>query len=141
MLFTSNVRKFQWVLAGAATLALAMAGGCKKDDESKGAGKAAAEMVVVTKEGTKLDPAVPKARIPDGAWMCDMGTVHFAKTEKGTCDLCGMPLTLKGAPASEPAAKEPASEPAAVNLTEARDSLKKLSDSARSYYQDGGSAK
>tara|TARA_R110002073_G_scaffold123819_10_gene267945 strand:- start:120045 stop:120425 length:381 start_codon:yes stop_codon:yes gene_type:complete len=126
-----------------------MAGGCKKDDESKEAGKAAAEMVVVTKEGTKLDPAVPKSRIPDGAWMCDMGTVHFVKTEKGTCDLCGMPLTLKGAaaepaatdPAAEPAAKDPAAEPAAVSPTEARDSLKKLSDSARLYYQDGGSAK
>ena len=40
-------------------------------------------MVSPAAEGTKYEPAVKKEQIPDGAWMCDMGTVHFAASEKG----------------------------------------------------------
>ena len=113
MLFSSNVRNLLWLLAGAAALALAMSGACKKDQAAGEGTGASTEMVVVTKAGTKLDPAVPMARIPDGAWICDMGTVHFAKSEKGegTCDLCGMPLVQKGAPTATPPVTAPAAAP------------------------------
>jgi hypothetical protein len=48
----------------------------------------------VSKDGTKFDPPVEKARIPDGAWICDMGTVHYARMERGdgVCPLCKMDL-------------------------------------------------
>ena len=38
------------------------------------------------------------ARIPEGAWYCDMGKVHYARSEKGdgVCPLCKMQLTEKG---------------------------------------------
>lgn len=47
--------------------------------------------------GQRFDPAVDVAEIPTGAWMCDMGTVHFAAGEKhdGKCPVCGMNLTQK----------------------------------------------
>jgi hypothetical protein len=155
MLFTLNIRETRWLLAGVATLSLAFAGACKKDDSGgdKAGAKGETEMVALSKDGTELDPAVPKARIPDGSWMCDMGTVHYARTEKGdgVCPLCGMPLTQKGA-AAEPAAAVsdpvPADSPAAgtdaapevkepadsVDPAEARKTLQKMSDEARTYY-------
>jgi hypothetical protein len=61
-------------------------------------GPAATEMVEVAAEGTRFDPPVMVARIPDGAWMCDMGTVHYAARSAGECPICGMDLTQKGAP-------------------------------------------
>lgn len=128
MLFTLNIRKTRWLLAGAATLGLAFTGACKKDDSGgdKASAKAKTEMVVLSKEGTELDPAVPKARISDGAWICDMGTVHYGRTEKGdgVCTLCGMPLTQKGAPAEPPAAKvEAAVKDGAPEASEERKKL------------------
>lgn len=53
--------------------------------------------VEVTAEGTEFDPPISPARIPDGAWYCDMGTTHWAQAEKGdgTCPVCGMFLTEK----------------------------------------------
>mgnify|MGYP006304976241 FL=1 len=51
--------------------------------------------VALTAEGKEFDPAVEKSRIPDGAWICDMGTVHWAASEKpedGKCPICGMQL-------------------------------------------------
>ncbi len=56
-------------------------------------------LIALTAEGGKLDPPVAKARIPAGAWFCDMGTVHFARSEKGdgTCPLCHMALVQQGA--------------------------------------------
>lgn len=58
--------------------------------------------VKVERGGTKLDPPVKPSDIPDGAWMCDMGTVHFASLEKGSgkCPTCGMVLKKKGAQAA-----------------------------------------
>jgi rubrerythrin len=53
-------------------------------------------MVDVPAEGKEFDPAVEKSRIPDGTWICDMGTVHWAAQEKpedGKCPICGMQLT------------------------------------------------
>jgi hypothetical protein len=71
--------------------------------------EAPAAMVTVTAEGTTFDPPVKPEQIPAGAWYCDMGTVEFARLEKGDgkCSACGMMLKEKaadGAPA--PAADE-----------------------------------
>ena len=54
-------------------------------------------MVAVTPEGARLDPAVKPEQIPAGAWYCDMGTVHYARGEKGDgkCPLCKMDLKQK----------------------------------------------
>jgi hypothetical protein len=51
--------------------------------------------VGVSAEGTQVDPAVPTDQIPPGAWMCDMGTAHYAAKEAGSCPVCGMTLTQK----------------------------------------------
>lgn len=58
----------------------------------------AAGKVQVSAAGTNFDPPVQKAQIPDGAWYCDMGTVHFARMDKGdeTCPRCKMKLHLMG---------------------------------------------
>ena len=57
--------------------------------------KAEGAKVTVTKEGGKIDPPVKPSAIPDGAWMCKMGTVHYASLDKGDgkCPICGMNLT------------------------------------------------
>jgi len=54
--------------------------------------------VEVTAQGTRFDPPVQISQIPDGAWFCDMGTVHYARTEKGDgrCAVCGMRLSQRG---------------------------------------------
>lgn len=54
--------------------------------------------VQVAKEGTHFDPPVAASDIPEGAWMCDMGSVHYAALDHGTgeCPRCGMKLTKKG---------------------------------------------
>jgi hypothetical protein len=58
------------------------------------------ETVEVPAGGVEFDPAMPKEKIPDRAWYCDMGTVHYAAMEKqdGMCPVCGMELAHKGAP-------------------------------------------
>lgn len=52
------------------------------------------DMQVVTAAGTAFDPAVEKSQVPEGSWICDMGTVHYAQTEQGngTCPRCNMRL-------------------------------------------------
>ncbi|TNE87260.1 MAG: hypothetical protein EP330_18735 [Deltaproteobacteria bacterium] len=45
--------------------------------------------------GQRYDPAVAPTEVPDGAWMCDMGTVHFASPHAGECPVCGMALVHK----------------------------------------------
>ncbi len=57
------------------------------------------EEVSVTAEGTKFTPAVDKAALPENVWYCDMGTVHYARTEEGDrkCALCGMDLKSNAA--------------------------------------------
>ena len=67
-------------------------------------------MVEVSKEGTKFDPPVKPEQIPAGAWYCDMGTVEYARMEKGDgkCPTCGMFLKEKKADggAAAPEAKK-----------------------------------
>ena len=61
------------------------------------------DLIAVTAAGAKLEPPVTASRIPEGAWFCDMGKVHYARSEKGDgiCPLCKMQLTQKGpAPAT-----------------------------------------
>lgn len=54
----------------------------------------AEDPVEVAAAGTKFDPPVSKGQIPEGAWYCDMGSVHYARRDKGDgkCALCGMKL-------------------------------------------------
>ncbi len=54
--------------------------------------------VEVSVDGSTFDPPVEASRIPSGAWICDMGTVHYAQTETGdgSCPVCGMRLTQRG---------------------------------------------
>ena len=59
--------------------------------------------VDVPTDGKEFDPAVEKQQLPEGAWICDMDTVHFAAMEKpedGKCPVCGMPLE-QNAPSEE----------------------------------------
>jgi len=55
------------------------------------------EMVEVAAEGTEFEPPVQIEQLPAGVWFCDMGTVHYARTEKGDgrCPVCGMNLSHK----------------------------------------------
>jgi|SRR5690554_2847778 len=59
---------------------------------------ASKDTIKVTKEGAEIDPKVDKSKLPDGAWYCDMGGVHYARMDKGDgkCALCGMKLQHKG---------------------------------------------
>lgn len=45
-------------------------------------------------DGQRYEPAIDKEEAPEGAWICDMGTVHYARPDKGdgTCPVCGMEL-------------------------------------------------
>lgn len=63
-------------------------------------------LVEVPAEGKKFDPPIKPERIPDGVWYCDMGTVEYARAEKGDgkCPVCGMFLKQKGASAEGKAA-------------------------------------
>lgn len=53
------------------------------------------DLVEVGVDGTRYDPAVSVEQIPAGAWICDMGTVHYASLNQGdgSCPVCGMFLT------------------------------------------------
>lgn len=53
--------------------------------------------IEVSAKGTTFDPPIEVEQVPEGAYYCDMGTVHYARTEKGdgTCALCGMALKHK----------------------------------------------
>lgn len=54
--------------------------------------------LVLTHKGAKIAPAVSVARIPAGAWYCEMSSkVHFARLHKGDgkCSVCGMSLKKK----------------------------------------------
>lgn len=47
--------------------------------------------------GSRFEPPIQIAAVPDKAWYCDMGTVHYAQSEAGdkTCKLCKMKLKYK----------------------------------------------
>jgi len=53
--------------------------------------------VEVPRDGKQFQPAVHKDQIPEGAWFCDMGDVHYARMTKGdgSCPVCGMELSEK----------------------------------------------
>jgi glucose/arabinose dehydrogenase len=59
--------------------------------------------VEVSAEGTTFKPPVQKAQLPDNVYYCDMGTVHYARSEKGDnkCPLCNMFLTPHNVPGAE----------------------------------------
>ncbi|MEQ9077687.1 MAG: hypothetical protein RLP09_27745 [Sandaracinaceae bacterium] len=50
-------------------------------------------------DGSRFDPAIQAEQVPDGAWYCDMGTVHYAAPTQGdgSCPICGMRLVQRGA--------------------------------------------
>lgn len=54
--------------------------------------------LTIPKDGKSFKPPVAKDKIPQGAFFCDMGTVHYARMDKGDgkCPLCGMVLVKKG---------------------------------------------
>ena len=68
------------------------------EEESRSDGEeaqdSALEKVEVAEDGTEFEPPVEKEQIPDGAWICDMDTVHYARMSEGdgSCPLCGMDL-------------------------------------------------
>jgi hypothetical protein len=78
------------LVAGIVTLGASMASAEKPGENAV----AEDSTVEVDKDGTKFDPKVDKSKLPDGAWYCDMGGVHYARMEKGDgkCEVCGMKL-------------------------------------------------
>jgi hypothetical protein len=94
-------------------MAAAMLMACDKPAEQQGGPKAApAEaapalaMVEVPKDGKEFNPPVKPEQIPAGAFYCDMGTVEYARLDKGDgkCPVCGMMLKQKPGGAEAPAA-------------------------------------
>lgn len=55
-------------------------------------------MATVAPGGSRFDPPIAATRVPEGAWFCDMGTVHYAAREAGACAVCGMTLVQRTAP-------------------------------------------
>lgn len=51
----------------------------------------------LTPEGQKFEPPIKAEALPIGAYYCDMGTVHYARSEKGdsSCPICQMKLSQK----------------------------------------------
>jgi mono/diheme cytochrome c family protein len=69
--------------------------------------------VEVSAEGTRFDPAVSADRIPPGAWMCEMGGVHYASLDPGdgSCPVCGMRLTQQEGGDGDGSGHDPESRP------------------------------
>lgn len=106
--------KTNHLIWGTMLLLLLTVSACKADSgasaEPGASDKAAAEKehgetghdhskMKLTAEGQKFEPPIKVEEVPDGAWYCDMGTVHYARSEKGdgTCPLCKMALKEKAA--------------------------------------------
>jgi len=55
--------------------------------------------VSLTSDGKVFAPPIKRSALPDDAWYCDMGTVHYASTEKkdGICPVCAMALVQNDA--------------------------------------------
>jgi len=74
---------------------------CKDEPQETPAERAAREMREGPdlKGGTKHDPPVEKAAIPEGHYFCDMGKVHYSRKDEGDakCPICGMDLVEKTA--------------------------------------------
>ena len=71
-----------------------------------------AGIVEVTADGNVFDPPVAIDQIPEGAWYCDMGTVHYARAVEGDgrCSECGMKLVHKVAVVSDEGADDSSSQ-------------------------------
>ena len=78
---------FRLILLAPLLVATLLLGGCNP--------KAPPPPVEVSKSGTEFEPPVKVEQIPKQAWYCDMGTVHYARHEKGDgkCTVCEMDLT------------------------------------------------
>ena len=99
----------RYVLALVATVAIGAAACQSKDTEPDPAPAAAeapetaapeaVETVTLPREGKVFNPAIARAEVPEDAWYCDMGTVHFARPQKedGLCPVCDMALVHKDA--------------------------------------------
>ena len=83
----------QRILALALTLFLSACGGASTPEPATP--DAASAAAVLPAEGQRYDPAIDPSEVPDGAWMCDMGTVHYAAPHEGDCAVCGMALVQK----------------------------------------------
>jgi len=76
-----------------AVLALVACGGSSTPETPEA--EPAAPTSTLPAEGKRYDPAIDPSGVPAGAWMCDMGTVHYAAPHAGECPVCGMKLTEK----------------------------------------------
>jgi len=78
-------------------LATTLLSGCAKQiatATAKGPEAASEAKATVAATGTRFDPPIQVAKVPASAWYCDMGTVHYARMDKGDgiCELCKMNL-------------------------------------------------
>ena len=72
----------------------------EKVQQAMAAGAAAGQPgpeVEVEADGTTFDPPVRVEQLPSDVWYCDLGTVHYARRNRGDglCDVCGMELSHK----------------------------------------------
>jgi len=53
--------------------------------------------VALSAEGVSFKPPIQAEALPSGAYYCDMGTVHYARSEQGdgVCPVCKMKLSHK----------------------------------------------
>ena|SRR5690554_4052492 len=88
-----------FALSFALLLTLGMVSASMAAAEEPAQKTAAKDTIVVKKGGGEMNPKVDKSKLPDGAWYCDMGGVHYARMDEGDgkCELCGMKLQQKGA--------------------------------------------
>jgi len=93
------------LLAGGTLAACGSRGATSSEssESSEPSEPAANDLVTVASDGTRFDPPVESSRVPAGAWMCDMGTVHYAALDQGDgkCPTCGMQLTQHTAKGGE----------------------------------------
>lgn len=76
-------------------LALLGLAACGANPTSTPSPEPAAAVSALPAEGKRYDPAIDPSDVSAGAWMCDMGTVHYAAPHAGECPVCGMKLTEK----------------------------------------------
>ena len=103
----------------AADLQAAQAAHEEKNTSIPTATKAADGSWNIRPDGSRFEPPIKPADLPQGVWYCDMGTVHYAQSEAGdqTCKLCKMKLKewtggeSAPNPTTKPAADSPPSAP------------------------------
>jgi hypothetical protein len=93
--------------------------GCEKKEAARAGAEepapsteAAVVYVEVPAQGKEFDPPIKPEQIPPGAFYCDMGTVEYARLEKGDnkCPVCGMLLKQKPGGAASAKQEEPAKD-------------------------------